>query len=97
MVGSIIYRPPRQVNLPTRFNRAYERAEGQSADEVFSVLPPLAAIAGRINFALGDGLDAVAIRDEIGTHFLAADETNASWQSARRKDYPELVPIRSHD
>lgn len=27
MVGSIIYRPPQQVNLPTRFNRAYERAE----------------------------------------------------------------------
>jgi hypothetical protein len=38
--------------LPTRFNRAYERAEGQSADEVSSVLPPLAAIAGRIKFAL---------------------------------------------
>lgn len=89
--------------MPTRFNKAYERAEnfqhrkglqeapgigeryseigrlflseGQSADEVSSVLPPLVAIAGRINFAVGDGLDVVVIRDEIGVHFLAADET----------------------
>jgi len=55
----------------------------QPADEVSKVLPLLVALAERINLAIGDGLNVVIVRDEVGPRFLQNDETQVLLEKAR--------------